>query len=81
MNKKEYARRVIPGIYFGRNNCGWLMLIKLPLGYGLNVGTGFSGSWSIRTWEWSKYDYADHFSYKGSFITFLGWLNYPEGGE
>jgi hypothetical protein len=76
MKKKEYARRVIPGIYFGRNNSGWLMLLKLPLGYGLNVGTGFSGFYSLRTWEWSKYDYADHFSFEGSFIR---WMAYPKG--
>lgn len=77
LKKKEFARRLMPGIYFGRNNSGWLMLIKLPLGYGLNLGTGFSGSWSIRTWEWAKYDYADHFSFK----SFWRWLKYPEGGN
>lgn len=77
LNNKEYMKRVIYGVYFGRNNSGWLMLIRLPLGYGLNIGTGFSGSWSIRSWEWAKYDYADHFS----FATKWRWLKYPEGGN
>jgi hypothetical protein len=77
IKKNEYMKRLIHGVYFGRNNSGWLMLIRLPLGYGLNVGTGFSGSWSIRTWEWAKYDYADHFS----FTTKWRWLKYPEGGK
>jgi hypothetical protein len=74
---KEFSKRLIPGIYYGHNKGGWLVLIKLPLGYGLNLGTGFSGSWSIRTWEWAKYDYADHFSFK----SFWRWLKYPEGGN
>ena len=53
------------------------MLIRLPFGYGLNLGTGYSGYWSLRSWAWSKYDYADHFSFK----TFWRWLKYPEGGS
>lgn len=76
--KREYSKRLIPGIFFGRNKGGrWLMLIKLPFGYGLNIGTGFSGYWSIRSWSWSKYDYADHFSYRD----FWRWMKYPEGGS
>ena len=77
MKNKEYMKRLIHGVYFGRNTSGWLMLIRLPLGYGLNLGTGFSGFYSLRTWEWAKYDYADHFSY----TTFWRWLKYPEGGN
>jgi hypothetical protein len=75
--RREFSKRLIPGLFIGRNKGGWLMLIRLPLGYGLNLGTGFSGYWSVRTWEWSKYDYADHFSFK----TFWRWLKYPEGGN
>ena len=75
--RREFSKRLIPGLFIGRNKGGWLMLIRLPLGYGLNLGTGFSGYWSVRTWEWSRYDYADHFSYK----TFWRWLKYPEGGN
>jgi hypothetical protein len=75
--RREFSRRVMPGVYFGHNTGGWLILIKLPLGYGLNLGTGFSGYWSLRSWEWARYDFADHFSYK----TFWRWLKYPEGGN
>jgi hypothetical protein len=53
------------------------MLIRLPLGYGLNLGTGFSGFVSLRSWQWAKYDYADHFSFR----TFWRWLKYPESGN
>lgn len=74
---KEFSKRLMPGIYYGHNKGGWLVLIKLPLGYGLNLGTGYSGFYSLRTWQWSKYDYADHFSYR----TFWRWLKYPEGGN
>jgi hypothetical protein len=37
-----------------------LLLIPLPFGYGLNVGRNFSGYWSVRTWAWAVYDFADH---------------------
>lgn len=37
-----------------------LTLIPLPFGYGLNIGRNFSGYWSIRTWAWAVYDFADH---------------------
>jgi hypothetical protein len=75
--RREFSRRVMPGVYFGHNTGGWLILIKLPLGYGLNLGTGFSGYWSLRSWEWARYDYADHFSY----TTLRRWLRYPQGGK
>jgi hypothetical protein len=74
---KEYSKRLVAGVYYGRNTGGWVMLIKLPLGYGLNIGTGFTGYWSLRTWSWSKYDFADHFSY----TTLWRWLAYPQGGK
>ncbi len=61
-NWRESSRRLLPGFYWGHNRGGFLMLIRLPFGYGLNLGTGFSGYWSLRTWEWSRYDYADHFT-------------------
>lgn len=60
--KREYSKRLMPGVHYGRNSNGWLMLIKLGR-YGLNVGSGFTGSISLRSWEWARYDYADHFSY------------------
>ena len=37
-----------------------IMLVPLPFGYGLNIGWNFSGYWSVRTWEWAVYDFADH---------------------
>ena len=36
-----------------------LTLIKLGP-YGLNIGRGFTGYWSIRPWKWALYDFADH---------------------
>lgn len=36
-----------------------ITLIKLGR-YGLNIGRGFSGYWSIRAWPWALYDFADH---------------------
>jgi hypothetical protein len=75
--KREFMKRLMPGVYLGQNSGGWLMLIKLPLGYGLNLGPGFSGYWSIRSWSWSKYDFADHFSYRD----YWRWMKYPEGGS
>lgn len=44
----------------GRNGGGRLFLIPLPFGLGLNIGTGFTGFLSVRAWDWSRYDYADH---------------------
>jgi hypothetical protein len=64
--KREYSKRLMPGVYYGSNRRwnrgGWLLLIRLG-NYGLNLGTGFTGYWSIRSWEWARYDYADHFSF------------------
>jgi hypothetical protein len=72
--KREFSKRLVPGIYYGHNKGGWLVLIRLG-GHGLNLGTGFSGYLSLRPWAWAKYDYADHFSFK----TFWRWMKYPEG--
>jgi hypothetical protein len=74
--KREYSKRLMPGVHYGRNMNGWLMLIKLGP-YGLNLGSGFTGSMSLRSWAWAKYDYADHFGFK----TFWRWLKYPQGGN
>ena len=63
MMKREYSKRLMPGVHYGRNLNGWLMLIKLGR-YGLNLGRGFTGRISLRSWEWARYDYADHFSFK-----------------
>jgi len=49
-------------LYYGQTRAGFLILIKLPLGYGLNLGTGFSSFWSLREWGLTRIDYADHFS-------------------
>jgi len=80
MMKREYSKRLVPGVHYGSNRRGdrggWLLLIRLG-NYGLNLGTGFTGYWSIRSWAWAKYDYADHFSFK----TFWRWMAYPEGGN
>ena len=35
-----------------------IALIPLPLGLGLTLG--LSSPVSVRSWEWAKYDYADH---------------------
>ena len=74
--KREYSKRLMPGVHYGHNLNGWIMLIRLGR-YGLNLGTGFTGYWSLRSWEWAKYDYGDHFSFK----TFWRWMKYPEGGN
>jgi hypothetical protein len=74
----ETSKKLIKGIYFGRSQAGWLLLIKLPLGYGLNLGTGFSGFYSLRQWEMAKYDYADHFIHNRQINT---WLVMTEGGN
>lgn len=42
-----------------RNASGRLHLIPLPLGLGLYYGKGMSSP-AIRSWEWARYDYADH---------------------
>jgi hypothetical protein len=75
---REYSKRLMPGIYYGSNRRGnrggWLLLIRLG-NYGLNLGTGFSGYWSLRSWEWARYDYADHFSYEYAPDHYLGrWM-------
>ncbi len=43
-----------------RNESGWVVLVPLPLGFGLNIGTGFTGYVSLRSWSWARYDHADH---------------------
>ena len=75
MTNKETHRRILPNVYLGTNSAGWLLLVKLPLGYGLNFGTGFSGL-SVRPWDWARYDYADHFTY----LNQGRWMSYPERG-
>lgn len=68
--ERQYSKRLMPGVYVGSNRRGdrggnrggWLVLIRLG-NYGLNLGTGFTGYWSLRSWEWARYDYADHFSF------------------
>jgi hypothetical protein len=47
-------------IRYSRNESGWLALVPLPLGFGLNVGPGFTGYISLRSWSWARYDHADH---------------------
>jgi hypothetical protein len=74
MRSKETHRRILPNVYLGTNSAGWLLLVKLPLGYGLNFGTGFSGL-SVRPWDWARYDYADHFTY----LNQGRWMRYPQG--
>lgn len=77
---REFSKRLMPGVYYGSNRNtfggGWLLLIRLG-SYGLNLGTGFSGYWSLRPWEWARYDYADHFSG----LNFGRWMAYPKGGN
>jgi hypothetical protein len=46
------------------NDMGSLHLIPLPFGLGLNYGKGFGiASPSLRSWEWARYDFADHEPY------------------
>lgn len=47
-------------IRYTRNESGWVVLVPLPLGFGLNIGTGFTGYVSLRSWAWARYDHADH---------------------
>ncbi len=47
-------------IRYNRNSGGWVVLVPLPLGFGLNIGTGFTGYVSLRSWSWARYDHADH---------------------
>lgn len=74
---KETHRRIMPGVYFGTNKDtlgdGWILLVRLPFGYGLNIGTGFSGWAAVRSWDWSRYDYADHFRLMNK----ARWMKYP----
>ena len=72
--KRETYKQLTRSLHYGHNGNGWLLLIRLPLGYGLNLGTGFSGYWSLRSWAWARYDFADHFTY----LMFGDWLKYPE---
>ena len=74
--EKETHRRIMPNVYLGTTRTGWLLLVRLPLGYGLNFGTGFSG-WAVRSWDWARYDYADHFTYLNQGIL----TKYPQGGR
>jgi hypothetical protein len=47
-------------IRHSRNSGGSLWLFPLPGGLGLNIGRGFSGFASVRSWEWARFDFADH---------------------
>ena len=47
-------------IRYSHNGSGWLLLAPLPLGFGLNIGPGFTGYISLRAWSWARYDHADH---------------------
>lgn len=71
----ETHRRILPGIYFGTHKSifqkGWTLLVRLPFGYGLNIGT--SVGVSVRSWDWAKYDYADVFTY----LDFPRWMRWP----
>jgi hypothetical protein len=61
----ETSTILFSGIHYGRTDGGWLLLVKLPKNKGLNLGTGFSGYYSVRDWYMAKYDYADHFMCMG----------------
>lgn len=57
-----------------------LTLIKLGR-YGLNIGRNFSGYWSLRTWKWALYDFADHvdaFGDKAAWADGVLSAGYPE---
>jgi hypothetical protein len=71
MMNREYSKRLMPGVHYGHNLNGWLVLIRLGR-YGLNLGSGFTGRISLRSWEWARYDYADHFT-----SIFWRWMAYP----
>lgn len=38
----------------------WIGLVPLPAGLGAVFGTGMTGYFSVRAWQWAEYDYADH---------------------
>lgn len=71
----ETHRRIMPGIYYGTHKSvfdkGWRVLVRLPFHYGLNIASGFR--FSVRSWEWAKYDYADVFTY----LDFHRWMRLP----
>lgn len=71
--KRETYKQLMPGLHFGAHDGGWMLLIKLGK-YGLNLGSGFSGYWSLRSWEWARYDFTDHFTY----LMFGAWSVRPE---
>jgi hypothetical protein len=52
-----------------RNGSGWLLLVPLPLGFGLNIGTGYSSLVSLRSWSWARYDHADHIEHASRWAT------------
>lgn len=47
-------------IRYSRNSEGSFWLLPLPGGRGMNIGRGFSGFVSVRSWDWARYDHADH---------------------
>ena len=61
----ETSTILFKGVHYGRTDGGWLLLVKLPKNKGLNLGTAFSGYYSVRDWYMAKYDYADHFMCMG----------------
>jgi hypothetical protein len=52
--RARFARQEVYGNGLGPR----IALIPLPLGLGLTLG--LSSPVSVRSWEWAKYDYADH---------------------
>lgn len=52
-----------------RNSGGRFWLVPLPGGLGLNIGPGYSGFSSVRSWEWAKYDHADHMEEENRWVS------------
>lgn len=56
-------------IRHSRNEGGSFWLLPLPGGLGMNIGRGYSGFVSVRSWEWAKYDHADHMEEENRWAT------------
>lgn len=53
------------GTYLGQVQDGYLMLVRLPLGYGLNIGASYERYLSLKPYEQARNDYRDQFSMRG----------------
>lgn len=67
---------------FSRTESGrWIGLAPLPAGLGAVFGSGMTGYFSVRSWEWARYDYADHHPEGSEFWAFLVRQDHPKASH